>query len=87
VACGVIFDVCGGFINMINNYTARYIKTDSGYTGQLVDWAEVITEGETIEECRELLKDALKEMIHAYKEQNKEIPSGNNLLEQISIEV
>ncbi len=72
---------------MINSYTARYIKTDSGYMGQLVDWTEVITEGETIEECRELLKDALKEMIQAYKEQNKEIPSGNNLLEQISIEV
>jgi predicted RNase H-like HicB family nuclease len=72
---------------MINSYTARYIKTDSGYMGQIVDWTEVITEGETIEECRELLKDALKEMIQAYKEQNKEIPSGNNLLEQISIEV
>jgi len=78
--------VCGGD-KMINSYTARYIKTDSGYMGQIVDWTEVITEGETIEECRELLKDALKEMIQAYKEQNKEIPSGNNLLEQISIEV
>ena len=29
------------------------------YVGQLVDWPEVITEDETLEECREELKDAL----------------------------
>ena len=27
--------------------------------GQLVEWPEVITEGKTIEECREVLRDAL----------------------------
>jgi predicted RNase H-like HicB family nuclease len=34
--------------------------------GQLVDWPEVITEGKTIEECRELLKDVLHEMMLSY---------------------
>jgi len=41
--------------------------------GQLVEWPEVITEGKTLEECREMLKDALHEMILAYRQQSKEI--------------
>ena len=72
---------------MLSNYTAKYAKISSGYIGQLVEWPEVITEGETLEECRELLKDALHEMILAYRQQNKEIPLGNALLEQIPVEV
>jgi len=44
--------------------------------GQIVEWPEVITEGKTIEECREMLKDALQEMMLAYKQQDKEIPLG-----------
>jgi predicted RNase H-like HicB family nuclease len=62
---------------MVVTYTAKYIKIDSGYMGQLVEWSEVITEGETLEECREVLKDALYEMLIAYQEQGKEIPSGS----------
>ena len=71
---------------MARNYTARYTKTDSGYMGQLVEWPEVVTEGNTIEECREMLRDALKEMITAYRQQGKEIPPGGDLLEQILVE-
>jgi hypothetical protein len=37
--------------------------------------------------CRELLEDALHEMIIAYKQQRKKIPVGRALLEQIPIEV
>lgn len=58
---------------MLKNYTAKYTKIESGYMGQLVEWPEVITEGKTLEECRELLKDALREMILAYRQQGKEI--------------
>ena len=59
---------------MIQNYTAKYTKINSGYMGQLIEWSEVVTEGENIEECREMLRDALKEMILAYHQQSKEIP-------------
>lgn len=52
---------------MLGNYTAKYTRIDSGYMGQLVEWPEVITEGRTLEECREMLKDALHEMILAYR--------------------
>ncbi len=55
--------------------------------GQLVEWLEMITEGKTLEECREMLQDALHEMILAYRQQNKEIPIGGALLEQIPVEL
>jgi len=72
---------------MLNSYTAKYTKISSGYMGQLVEWLEVITEGSTLEECREMLKDALHEMIITYQQQGKEIPIGGSLLEQLSIEI
>ena len=68
---------------MVSNYTAKYTRISSGYMGQLVEWPEVITEGKTLEECRVLLKDALREMIKAYRQQGKEIPIGGALLEQL----
>ncbi|RKX53761.1 MAG: type II toxin-antitoxin system HicB family antitoxin [Thermotoga sp.] len=72
---------------MLSNYTARYVKIDSGYMGQLIEWPEVVTEGETIEECREMLRDALEEMILAYRQQGKEIPTGGSLLEQLPVKI
>lgn len=72
---------------MLQNYTAKYTKIKSGYMGQLVEWPEVITEGKTLEECREMLKDALREMILAYRKQGKEIPAGGALIEQLPAEV
>jgi len=72
---------------MPSNYTAKYSKISSGYMGQLVEWPEIITEGKTIEECREMLKDALKEMIAAYQQQKKELPVGGALIEQLSVEI
>ena len=71
---------------MLKNYTAKYTKTNSGYMGQLVEWPEVITEGRTLEECREMLRDALSEMVLAYKQQGREIPLGGSLLEQMPVE-
>jgi len=56
---------------MISTYTAKYTKISSGYMGQLVEWPEVITEGKTLEECREILQDALSEMIVAYRQQKQ----------------
>ena len=71
---------------MVISYTAKYTKISAGYMGQLVEWPEVITEGKTIDECREMLRDALNEMILAYKKQGREIPPGGGLLEQVLVE-
>jgi len=73
-------------LSVVRSYTAKYTKISSGYMGQLVEWPEVITEGTTIEECRKMLRDALQEMMQAYKQQGKEIPLGGDLLEQVLVE-
>jgi predicted RNase H-like HicB family nuclease len=65
-------------------YTAIYRKTASGYTGQLVEWPQVVTEGKDLEQCREMLKDALREMAAAYKQDGMEIP-GPVLYESIEL--
>ena len=72
---------------MVSTYTAKYTRIDSGYMGQLVEWPEVVTEGTTLEACREMLEDALHEMIASYRQQNKEIPLGRALLEQMPVEI
>jgi predicted RNase H-like HicB family nuclease len=69
------------------NYTAKYTKIASGYMGQLVEWPEVVTEGQDLEDCRSMLRDALNEMVLAYNELGKEIPLGNALIEQLPVEV
>jgi predicted RNase H-like HicB family nuclease len=72
---------------MLKTYTANYTRITSGYMGQLVEWPEVITEGQTLEQCRELLQDALQEMITAYRQQKRELPLGGALIEQIPVEI
>ena len=71
---------------MTSTYTGKYTKTESGYMGQLVEWPEVVTEGATIEECRELLRDALREMVATYRQEGREVPLGGALLEQVVVE-
>jgi predicted RNase H-like HicB family nuclease len=68
-------------------YTAKYNKISSGYMGQLVEWPEVVTEGRDLEDCRTMLRDALKEMVLAYRQVGKELPLGNALIEQVPIEI
>ena len=69
------------------NYTAKYVRIGSGYMGQLIEWPEVVTEGRDLEECRAMLRDALKEMVLAYRELGREVPVGNALIEQLPVEV
>lgn len=59
-------------------YTAKYTKIPSGYMGQIMEWQEVVTEGKTVTECRLMLEDALNEMILAYQQQGKTIPSNDS---------
>ncbi len=69
-------------------YTAKYTKIPSGYMGQIIEWQEVITEGESLKECRLMLEDALNEMILAYQQQGKSIPlNDDDIIETLSIEV
>jgi len=71
---------------MINDTHYTIYQDRLRLIGQLVEWPEV-TEGKDLEECRAMLRDALNEMILAYKELGKEIPLGNALIEQLPVEV
>jgi len=66
---------------MLKSYTAKYTRIPAGFMGQLVEWPEVTTEGKSLEDCRELLQDALQEMIAAYRQQHKEIPLRGGIIE------
>ena len=70
----------------MQSYTAKYIKIDHGYMGQIVEWPEVVTEGKDIEECRAMLKDALHQMILGYAGLQKPIPQGSVLYEQLAVD-
>ena len=71
---------------MLQTYTAEYTHFPGGYMGQLIEWPEVVTEGADLEECRAMLRDALHEMVLAYRELGRELPVGNALLEQLPAE-
>ena len=59
---------------MLKNFTACYTKLDNGYMGQLLEWTNVITEGDDLEDCENMLKDAAHEMMLAYKDEGMKIP-------------
>lgn len=71
---------------MLCHYTAQYTQLADGYMGQLIEWPEVVTEGADLDECRTLLRDALHEMILAYRQLGREIPCNNALIEQVCME-
>lgn len=71
------------FRRSVMAYIGKYTRIPSGYMGQIAEWPEVITEGTTIDECRSMLRDALQEMILAYREMGKPIPSGFDLFEPV----
>lgn len=73
--------------DMLCSYTAKYTRVAEGYMGQLVEWPEVVTEGADLDECRAMLRDALREMVLAYRDLDKEIPSHNALIEQLPVEI
>ena len=73
--------------DMLYSYTAKYTRLAEGYMGQLVEWPEVVTEGADLDECRAMLRDALHEMVLAYRDLDKEIPSHNALIEQLPVEI
>jgi len=72
---------------MLCRYTAKYTRLADGYMGQLVEWPEVVTEGADLEECRTMLRDALREMVLAYRDLDKEIPSNDTLIEPLAVEI
>jgi predicted RNase H-like HicB family nuclease len=57
-------------------YTARLTKRDSGFMGQIIEWPEVMTEGQSVEDGCDMLSDALYEMSLACRQVGRQIPFG-----------
>ena len=66
--------------------TAVFTPDEKGWTmAQLAEWPAVVTCGRTVEETRELLLDAAREMIASYRDEGREPPIGGGHAERIEI--
>jgi len=54
---------------------------------QLAEWPAVVTSGRTVEEAREMLLDAAREMVASYRDEGRERPCDGGHLEQVTIDV
>ena len=62
-------------------FTACYTKLEHGYMGKLLEWPTVITEGDDLEDCRDLLVEAATEMAELYKDEGMNIPYPSIVVE------
>ena len=70
-------------------FTACYTKLEEGYgyMGQLLEWPNVITDGETIEDCRDSLIEVATEMADIYEEDGLEIPDLSLTIESLDVPI
>ena len=70
------------------NFTACYTKLENCYMGQLLDWPNIITDGKTLKECKEMLIDAAREVALSYADEGKKIPEPLSVIvEPLSIPI
>ncbi len=55
--------------------------------GKLLEWPGVITEGDDLDDCRELLLEAASEMAELYRDDGRKIPYIPLILESVSVSV
>ena len=67
-------------------FMAMYQQVSRGYMGRIVGFPGVISEGRTLEECRDSLHDALHEMVLAYRDTGQALPTGALLIEPVAVE-
>lgn len=72
---------------MLKNFTACYRKLEHGYMGKLLEWPGVITEGDDLEDCRDLLMEAANEMAELYKDDGRKIPYSQLIIEPMSVTI
>ena len=69
-------------------FTACYTKLDDGkYMGKLLEWRGAITEGDDLEDCRNLLQEVANELAEIYKDEGKKIPYTPLVVEPMYVSV
>jgi predicted RNase H-like HicB family nuclease len=66
--------------------TAQFTPIEEGYMGQIAEWPEVVTEGNSLENCKKMLIDALNEMTSYYKENGLKIPYKAVIFDTMNLE-
>lgn len=68
--------------------TAVFTPDEDGWMmAQLAEWPAVVTCGRTLEEAREMLLDAAREMLASYRDEGREPPVGGGHVERVTIDV
>jgi predicted RNase H-like HicB family nuclease len=68
--------------------TAVFTPDENGWTmAQLAEWPAVVTCGRTVEEAREMLLDAAREMVASYRDEGRDPPIGGGHTERVTIEL
>jgi predicted RNase H-like HicB family nuclease len=68
--------------------TAVFTPDEDGWTmAQLAEWPAVVTCGRTVEEAREMLLDAAREIVASYRDEGREPPIGGGHVEQLTVDV
>jgi len=67
--------------------TAVFTPDEDGWTmAQLAEWPAVVTCGRTVDEAREMLLDAAREMLASYRDEGREPPIGTGHVEALTID-
>ena len=69
-------------------FTAVFTPDENGWTmAQLARWPAVVTRGRSVDEAREMLVDAAREMIASYRDEGRDPPIGGGHAEQITVDL
>ena len=89
--CPLTGDPSGGHTEQVPEtltLTAVFTPDENGWTmAQLAEWPSVVTCGRTVEEAREMLLDAAREMIASYRDEGRDPPIGGGHAEQVTIDL
>lgn len=67
--------------------TAVFTPDENGWTmAQLAEWPAVVTCGRTVDEAREMLRDAAHEMLASYRDEGRQPPIGTGHVEALTID-
>lgn len=68
--------------------TAVFTADEDGWTmAQLAEWPAVVTCGRTVDEARDMLLDAAREMLASYHDEGREPPIGSGHAEEVTIDL
>jgi predicted RNase H-like HicB family nuclease len=69
----------------MNRYTVFLAQTDTGYSAHVPDLPGCIAAGETLDETRRLIREAIEFHIEGMRLNGEAVPSPTALVEQVEV--